>query len=579
MSLLQMYKDVAEVFDRHGIRYYGMYGTELGVIRHKGFIPWDNDIDLLVLCDDMPYISELLNTELDQDKYYFHESRADCHPHVILKTKDFENDLKNRKAPFIDLFLFYPYPNGWFRRRFFNLMATLSYITTYLLESAKSFFWYRVFCKVPKIFEKVALMVVKSDHKWIAHFVPAFRDDIFEIDDFGEPLLREFEDTLMPIPREWEKFLLKNFGETYMEPPPPEKRTGAHGYPVDAYFDYMLDSKIERRPKDVLKDAGVTVSIVVPLYNSSNCVYECVRHIRQQSYENIEAVFVVDSRSEDDTLDKLREKTKCLKNVKIVEQRDDQRSGGARNIGLNTATGEYVWFMDADDCPSPYFISEMLEVAMRRDCDVVACNHYYSYRNMIITPPEREYTEVELTGNEAVKDVCLGKIAIPSWNKLYRRQFLLDNSLYFTPYLSEDYDYTIRSFLDTDKIIYFNKPLYTYVLAEGTRSANVGDNIAMADVRETMKTAKNLENNKKEHDKFCAQAFRHLLHSLTNTTYETFKKLSASEDVKYLSKFKQEKRNIEVLLYKISPIAYYRIGKTARRIKFSNNDFLFDRRI
>ena len=94
MSLLQMYKDVAEVFDRHGIRYYGMYGTELGVIRHKGFIPWDNDIDLLVLCDDMPYISELLNTELDQDKYYFHESRADCHPHVILKTKDFEKQVE-----------------------------------------------------------------------------------------------------------------------------------------------------------------------------------------------------------------------------------------------------------------------------------------------------------------------------------------------------------------------------------------------------------------------------------------------------------------------------------------------------
>ena len=574
-----MYKDIAKVFDDHGIKYFGMYGTELGAVRHDGFIPWDNDIDLIVLSDDMPYISELLNTELDQNKYYFHEPRADCHPHVMLKTDDFEKDLKDRKALFIDLFLFHPYPDGWFRRRFFNFMATMSYLTTYILESARSFFWYRLFCKIPRVFEKVALMVIKSDHTWMAHFVPNFRNEIYEIGDFREPLMHRFEDTEIPIPKEWEKYLLMNYGETYMEYPPPEKRTGAQGYPVDVYFDYVMDQEIERKRPEILKDAGVTVSIVIPLYNSSKIAYECIRCIRQQSYTNIEAVFVVDARSEDDTLSKVQELSKCLKNVKIIEQRDDKRSGGARNIGLDVATGEYVWFMDADDNPSPYFISEMLKIILESDSDVVACNHYYSYRNMVITPPDKEYRKTAMTGKEAVKQVCLGKIAIPSWNKLYRRSFLKRKGLYFTSYLSEDYDYTIRSFLATDKIIYYNKPLYTYVLAEGTRSANVGDMIAIADIRETMKTANDLKDRKDEHDKFCSQAFRHLLHSLTNTSYDTFKKLSTSDDVKYLSKFKHEKHNIEVLLYKISPLMYYRIGKMARRIKFSDNDFLFDREI
>ena len=575
-DLLEMYKAVAKVFDDHGIKYFGMYGTELGAIRHGGFIPWDNDIDLIIFSDDLPYIVELMNTELDQDKYYYHQPRADCHPHVIRKTEEFEKDLKDQKPIFLDLFLYYPYPNGWARRKFYNFMATMSYITVYMLEQAKSMASYRLFNKVPKIFEKLALMVIKTDHSKITHFVPDFRMDIFDVADFKEPLFHEFEDTVMPIPADWEKFLLNNFGKDYMTPPPPDKRTGAHGYPVGAYFDYILDSKLNRKWPERFRDSDVTVSIIIPLYNSSEHICECIRHIKQQSYRNIEVIFVIDARSDDGTYKKLYDHSKILKNVKIVEQRDDKRSGGARNIGLESATGEYVWFMDVDDCPSPFFISEMLEIALKHDCEAVACNHYYSYRSMVITPPDRDYKIVELDGEEAVRDVCLGKIAIPSWNKLFKRSFLKDNNIRFISYLSEDYDHTIRSFLAAKKVVYYNKPLYTYVLMEGTRSANVGDKIAAADVRETMRSAEDLKDRKEEHDKFCAQAFRHLLHSMTNTSSEAFATLSKSEDVKYLSKFKQEKFNFEVMLYKISPSLYYRLGRIARKVKFSNNDFLFD---
>ncbi len=578
-GLLQMYKDVAKVFDDHGIKYFGMYGTELGAIRHGGFIPWDNDIDLIVFSDDMPYITELLNTELDQEKYYYHHSRADCHPHVMLKTKDFENDLKNQKVIFLDLFLFHPYPDGWARQKFFNLMAAMSYITTYMLEHTRSMAIYKSFYKVPRIFEKLALMVIKSDHQKIAHFVPKFTNEIFELKDFNEPFFHKFEDTVMPIPMDWEKYLLSLFGENYMVPPPLEERAGAHGYPVGAYFDYLLDVKSDRKWPERVKDKGVKVSVIIPIYNSSGYVYECFRHLRQQSYRNIEVVFVIDARSKDGTLEKVREYSESMDDVKIIEQRDDKRLGGARNIGLESATGDYVWFMDVDDCPSPFFISEMLDIALENDCEAVVCNHYYSYRNMVITPPEKEYSITVLSGEEAVRDVCLSKIPIPSWSKLFRREFLMDNNIRFTPHLSEDYDHTIRSFLAAKKVIYYNKPLYTYVLAEGTRSADVGDDIAVADIRETMRAAKDLEGRKDVHDMFCAQAFRHLLHSLTNTTGKAFSKLSKSEEVKSLSKYKQEGFNFEVTLYRISPKLYYTIGRVARKVKFSNNDFLFDNNI
>ena len=570
-ALLQLYKELARIFEEHGIRYYGMYGTELGTIRHDGFIPWDLDIDLIVFCDDMPYISELLNTELDHEKYYFHESRADCHPHVIIKTENFEDELKDSSPLFIDLFLFYPYPDGWFRRKFFNMMATMCYISTYVLESFRSLFWYRVFCNVPGIFEKIASMVVKSDHRDVAHFVPNFRNEIYQIEDFNEPWMHKFEDTVMPIPKKWEKYLLMYFGEDYMQLPPVEERYGTRGYPVDAYLDYLMDKEIERKDAVVLRDAGVKVSVSIPLRNSEDRVYECIRHIRQQSYVGIEAIIIVDPESEDDTLSKVREYSKSLKYCKIIEGSYDD----ANNIGLENASGDYIWFMDVDDVPGPYFVSEMLRIIMEKGCDVIVCNNYCSYRGMVITPPDREYRITEMTGEDAVRQVCSGKIAVSSQNKLFRRSFLIENGLRFKS-SQNGYDHTIRSFLTADKVIYYNKPLYTHVLKDDGAAEDA--TVAVC-VQDTMAIADHLRDRKELHERFCAYAFKHLLHGMTGMTSDAFRKLSASDDVRHLSGFKRNGCGPDVLLYRISPMLYYRLGKLARKMRKPNNDYLFDRKI
>lgn len=574
-GLLMMYKDVAKVFDKHGIRYFGMFGTELGVIRHDGFIPWDNDIDILVMSDDMPYIKRLLTEELDQEKYYFHDSRADCHPHVILRTDNFEEDLKNRKPYFMDIFLFHPYPNDWFKRKIFNLMATGSYVSVFMLESSKSFRWYKTMCRLPRVFEKIALMTVRKDDGYMAHFIPSFRSDIFETKDFKEPLIHKFEDTTMPIPMDWEKFLLNEFGSGYMTPPPPEKRSGAHGFPVGAYFDYLLDCEEEKRPRKEFRNDGKLVSVIIPVYNSSEHLYECIRHLKQQTYQNFEVIFVVDVRCEDNSFEELNRLSSSLQNTNIIIQNDNKRAGGARNIGLDSAKGDYVWYLDVDDCPSPYFIEEMLDTALEYDADSVACNHFYTYRQIVVDPPDKEYTKTELSGIDAINEVCSGHIAIPTWNKLYRREFLIKNNLYYSSQFSEDYDYTLRTFRISNKVVYYNKPLYSYYLTGGTRSYGAGDKIARADIEETVKTSRMISD-RDECDKFCAEAFRHILRSLTNTTWKTYRELARSTTVKKLSKYKQGRFDKEVFLFRVSPLAFYIIGKAARRLKYSNGNFLFD---
>ena len=66
--MLQIVKDVAEVCEKHGICYMADGGTALGSVRHKGFIPWDDDVDLIMPRDDLNRFVEVFDAELG-DKY------------------------------------------------------------------------------------------------------------------------------------------------------------------------------------------------------------------------------------------------------------------------------------------------------------------------------------------------------------------------------------------------------------------------------------------------------------------------------------------------------------------------------
>ena len=67
---LDMLNDINECAKRHNIKYHLAYGTLLGAIRHKGYIPWDDDIDLAVNYPDIPKLIEALKEDY-KDKYYF----------------------------------------------------------------------------------------------------------------------------------------------------------------------------------------------------------------------------------------------------------------------------------------------------------------------------------------------------------------------------------------------------------------------------------------------------------------------------------------------------------------------------
>lgn len=200
-------------------------------------------------------------------------------------------------------------------------------------------------------------------------------------------------------------------------------------------------------------------SIIVPIYNISSYIDQCVESIVNQTYKNVEIILVNDG-SKDDSLAKLREWEKKDNRVVVV----DKPNGGlssARNEGLKYASGDYILYVDGDDwidvkalAEADCFITEHGQVDM-------ICFDYYAYYSE---------TDKKLISYNSKEIVCSGEhffesstFKMTAWSKFYKRTYLEKIGLKFLEgRLHEDLSYTIPLCLCADKVGYIKTPLYYY---------------------------------------------------------------------------------------------------------------------
>ena len=107
---IEILRAVSNVCEHLNLKFFMVHGSLLGTIRNHKFVPDDDDIDIAVMESDLDKVHKVLANELDSEKYYYHKSRADYHPHVILKSHNTEDDLRQMKSVFLDIFIISGYP-------------------------------------------------------------------------------------------------------------------------------------------------------------------------------------------------------------------------------------------------------------------------------------------------------------------------------------------------------------------------------------------------------------------------------------------------------------------------------------
>ncbi len=192
-----------------------------------------------------------------------------------------------------------------------------------------------------------------------------------------------------------------------------------------------------------------TISIIVPCYNMEEKIERCISSIKNQSYENFEALFIDDG-STDKTKEIIEENIKNDDRMKYFYKENGGLSS-ARNYGMERATGSLICFIDSDDYIEEDYLKELYACLVENESDISICNFYRVYEDRLVE-------------NEVKKDFY-HLIRFPAaWNKLYRTSLFKDNDIEFPDgKCYEDLGTFPKLLMLTDKISVVEKPLYNYV--------------------------------------------------------------------------------------------------------------------
>jgi glycosyltransferase involved in cell wall biosynthesis len=206
------------------------------------------------------------------------------------------------------------------------------------------------------------------------------------------------------------------------------------------------------------------VSILVPIYNVSNFIERCAHSLFQQTFQDIEFVFVNDC-STDDSMTKLilviEQYPLIYERIKIINHSINKGPGTARNTAIDASTGEYISVVDSDDYIEPNMIYELYSKALSDEADITVCDFFIEYaddtvirRDEICQDKWENFRQMILQNNT---HSCL-------WNKLVKRIFYEMNECRVPEGLntSEDRHIISRMFYFASKISKLDKTLYHY---------------------------------------------------------------------------------------------------------------------
>lgn len=258
--LLSMIKEIDKLCREHNITYYLNGGNALGAIRHNGFIPWDDDFDIMMKSSDYRKFISICRKELDPNIWYIQEAWVDwpgCLSKIRLKNTyiedvgEWEGISQDNRGIYIDIFEIVNAPSS-------SILKAHQYIAAKMLNAFSLLKkGYNTNSKVKKIvifcsqilknkaiFNRVKNSVYKYNKHHtneVANFfgMSRFHNAFYNTEIFGLPYYHKYEDTKLPLPTDIELYLTQSFGN-YMELPPIEKQKPAHAINIEFDSAFLL---------------------------------------------------------------------------------------------------------------------------------------------------------------------------------------------------------------------------------------------------------------------------------------------------------------------------------------------------
>lgn len=247
---LEMLHEFDRICKKHQIKYILAAGTLIGAVRHKGFIPWDDDIDIFMLEEEWIRFKTVAEKELDTEKYFLRTQETDRDMNLVfyqikrngtLYTKAGRDNFDTHRGIALDIIPFFYAPDS---RILFHIQDQVCHFLKTMVWAHMGSkgernpilrFYYGLMAKVSnktsfKLFYQLATAV--KDKKEYLTYLSVMRNPChkgFNQRKYFEDLTElEFEGHFFPVPREYKEFLIYMYGEDYMKLPKPLDRVNKH---------------------------------------------------------------------------------------------------------------------------------------------------------------------------------------------------------------------------------------------------------------------------------------------------------------------------------------------------------------
>ena len=268
-AILDVFREFEKLCERHGLRYFAIGGTALGAVRHHGFIPWDDDMDVAMPRKDYNKFVDIANKELPAHLRFCRGGETPLSPIYFGRIVDMHEGMVERLRsetclnltvpPFLDIFVLEGLPEfvtdmkKWWRgHRLLRICQTYRYpkstLSGFARKSIRGIFSF-MFCKMFGFVLSWFYPATKSSEEMMklfdAYFMrwpydsaqmivePAFfrfkTSRMFPRIVFEPAKCMPFEGGEIRVPSKVEEYLAQYFGD-YMKLPPPEHRIPEHAF-------------------------------------------------------------------------------------------------------------------------------------------------------------------------------------------------------------------------------------------------------------------------------------------------------------------------------------------------------------
>lgn len=226
----------------------------------------------------------------------------------------------------------------------------------------------------------------------------------------------------------------------------------------------------------------ISISVIIPFYNASHYIKNCLTSLKNQNFKKSFEVIMVDDASTDDGR-KLIEKFN-YDGLAIYSLSKNSGPSAARNLGLRKARGDYIFLMDVDDTIDSSSLELLYDVAVKKECDFVFSDFKRIENNKNLRENFYNYPKDKFFDNEEINSGMIKQIHFNSFghlglfginSRLIKRSIINENNITFDENLrygeDEIFSWHVLAFVKNAR--YIQKQLYSYFVNPSVTSAVV----------------------------------------------------------------------------------------------------------